>query len=153
MGSCGCALLDVIGTLLALVLSFLAATGSSNLELVKSPLSVALDGGEEASSGGVRTVTEVLCIAASHGLELVGVRALVGLDAVGVKVGLKLRVRPGVKGAVLYSVRGCSEVGSDRGVAGTTRFGGASVAVLSLLEKLITRSSRLVGSLLCSLVL
>ena len=90
VGRRGCAFLDVIGALLSLVFGFLAATRSSNLELVEHPLGTALDLGEDAGSRGVCAVAEVLRIATCHGLQLVCSGALIGLDAVRVKVGFEL---------------------------------------------------------------
>ena len=103
-------LLHVIRTLLPLVLGFLSPTGCSNFQLIESPRSVTLNSCKDAASWNISSVTEVLGVATSHSLELIGIGALVCLDSIGVKVGLELRIRPSIKSAVLYSVCGRCEV-------------------------------------------
>lgn len=55
-------------------------------------------------------MAEVLGVATSHSLQLIARATLVGGDTIGVQVGLQVRVRPGVKRAVLDGVGRRSEI-------------------------------------------
>ena len=69
---------------------FLAALRRANAQLLEDPLDTILELLEDASSGSVGAISEVICIAARHGLQLIGSAALIGADSVGIKVRLQL---------------------------------------------------------------
>ncbi len=145
-------LLRVVSGLLALILGLLATASSSDLKLIEDPLGRVLQLGEQRRAGRIGTVAEVGRLTTGHSLELLRLGALRDRDAVAVKVGLEIRLGPGVKGSVLGII---SSLGHGRGHGRVSRaagFGGAGVSKLSLLYEFLARSIRLGSSLLGSLV-
>ena len=138
---------DRVRGFLALVTGLLASARSSDLQLVENPLSAVREPGPDSAGRGAGAVAEVVGVTFRHGPEFVGGAALVVGDAIRVEVGFQLGVRPGVEGGVFGSISSRGEIGGDGGVAAASGLRSTGVAVLSLLEKVITGGTGLVRRL------
>jgi hypothetical protein len=111
---------------------------------LQSTLNAFEDGALGSGSAILEIVVLLLCICA----QLVAGGALVVGDTVAVKIVLQFAIGPGVENGVLGSVGLLGEIAGDRGKVCTTSFGGRSIVVLSLLDKVLTSGFRVLLVLL-----